>query len=98
MRLSPEDIATIKAAASDVFGSGVVVRLFGSRRFDELEGGDLDLHVETDANDEVDSQLRDMRSRLWARLPYDKIDILVSRRGVTPRGFERIAYRDGIVL
>jgi hypothetical protein len=98
MRLSPHDIAEIKQAAQEAFGSGAVVRLFGSRRFDGLDGGDVDLHVEVDALPDVDSRLIAMRTRLWRQLPYDKIDVLVSRRGGQPRGFERIAYRDGIVL
>ncbi|MFN3819269.1 hypothetical protein [Blastomonas sp.] len=98
MRLSPDDIASIKSAAQEVFGPGAVVRLFGSRRFDELDGGDLDLHVEVDATDDTQHRLHNLRRRLWAKLPYDKIDVLVSRRGVAARGFERIAYRDGIVL
>ena len=48
MRLTPTEIAAIKAAARDAFGETVVVRLFGSRVDDHRRGGDIDLHVEVD--------------------------------------------------
>lgn len=98
MRLTPEEIDAIKAAATDVFGATAVVRLFGSRVDDSLEGGDVDLHVEVDPAPDTDKLTWDLRSRLWRTLHHDKIDVIVSQRGGTPRGFERIAYRDGAVL
>ncbi len=98
MRLSPEDVAAIKAAAHEAFGDTVVVRLFGSRRFDDLDGGDVDLHVEADPFDDAPQRLESLRSALWTKLRHDKVDVLVSCRGAVPRGFERLAYRDGIIL
>lgn len=98
MRLAPEEIDLIKAAAAEAFGPTAVVRLFGSRVDDALDGGDVDLHVEVEPAPDAEDRLWLLRSVLWRRLPYDKIDVLISRRGGTPRGFERIAYRDGAVL
>ena len=98
MRLRRDEIAIIKAAATEAFGRTAVVRLFGSRLDDTLDGGDLDLHVEADATVDVEQRRWAMQRQLWRRLHYDKIDLLVSQRGGTPRGFERIAYRDGAVL
>jgi len=98
MRLTPEEVAAIKAAAAEAFGPDAVVRLFGSRVRDDLEGGDVDLHVETDPTPDVYKRLSVMEDCLWRALRYDKIDLLMSQRGGIPRGFERIAYRDGLVL
>lgn len=98
MRLSPEEIAAIKASAAEVFGPGVVVRLFGSRVNDELKGGDVDLHVEVDAIDDEWRQRSRFENELFERIDPRKVDVVLSIRGRTPRGFERIAYRDGIVL
>ena len=98
MRLTPEEITAIKAAAAEAFGPDAVVRLFGSRMRDDLDGGDVDLHVEVEPFGDFYDRRRRMEDRLWQDLRYDKIDLLVSQRGGTPRGFERIAYRDGLVL
>lgn len=98
MRLTGEEIAAIKTAASEAFGRSAIVRLFGSRVDDDLEGGDVDLHVEVDATPDSSERRWAMQRALWRTLNYDKIDLLISERGGTPRGFERIAYRDGVVL
>lgn len=98
MRLAPGEIAAIKAAAHEAFGDSAVVRLFGSRVRDDLRGGDVDLHFEIDGPP-PDYRLR---GRLWAELERAvdgrKVDTIFSVRGTVPRGFERIAYRDGVVL
>ncbi len=98
MRLTPHEVAAIKAAAREAFGDNAVVRLFGSRVDDAIEGGDVDLHVETNPLPDMPRKRFDFVLTLYRRLDHDKIDVIVSQRGGTPRGFERIAYRDGIVL
>jgi len=97
MRLTAKEVDAIKASAREAFGQDAVVRLFGSRVDDRLEGGDVDLHIEADARADADDRLWKLRGSLWANLQYDKIDIILSPRGHTPRGFERVAYRDGII-
>ena len=98
MRLSPDEIEAIKAAALETFGASAVVRLFDSRVDDALEDGDVDLHVEVDPTPNLSARGFEMKRLLWRSLDCEKIDLLVSGRGGTPRGFERIAYRDGLVL
>ena len=98
MRLKPEEVAAIKDATSDVFGPTAIVRLFGSRTDDMLRGGDIDLHIEVDAvTDEWQERAR-FEDRLFERIDPQKVDVVLSIRGGAPRGFERIAYRDGIIL
>jgi hypothetical protein len=98
MRLNPEEVAAIKEVASETFGESAVVRLFGSRIDDTLRGGDIDLHIEVDAvADEWHARSR-FEDRLFQRIDPQKVDVVLTVRGGTPRGFERIAYRDGIVL
>jgi hypothetical protein len=98
MRLQPYEVTAIKTATNDVFGASAVVRLFGSRVDDRLRGGDIDLHIEVDALTN-ETQARSMFERkLFERIDPQKVDVVLTVRGGTPRGFERIAYRDGIVL
>lgn len=47
MRLTETEINVIKHSACDVFGSDVVVFLFGSRVDDTKKRGDIDLYIKT---------------------------------------------------
>lgn len=98
MRLKPEEVAAIKEAAAETFGDTAVVRLFGSRVDDTLRGGDIDLHIEVDAVTDEWHDRGKFEDRLFQRIDPQKVDVVLTIRGGTPRGFERIAYRDGIVL
>lgn len=99
MRLTRDEIAAIKAAAAEAFGADAVVRLFGSRVDDTLKGGDIDLHVETDPLANQWAAKARFDDVLFRRIEPQKVDLIISQRGgAVPRGFERIAYRDGIVL
>lgn len=45
MRLTPEQIRSIKQVAAEVFGSDAHVYLFGSRVDDQARSGDIDLYI-----------------------------------------------------
>jgi uncharacterized protein len=98
VRLTPEYISAIKTAATEVFGVSAVVRLFGSRVDDRLRGGDIDLHIEVDAVGNEWQQRSQFEDRLFEMIEPQKVDVVLTTRGITPRAFERIAYRDGIIL
>jgi len=98
VRLSPDYVDAIKRAAREAFGNSVVVRLFGSRVRDDLRGGDIDLHIEVDAGHGTDAELDIFEDRLFHRIEPQRVDKIVSVRGKELGPFERIAYRDGIVL
>lgn len=97
MRLTPEEVAAIKAAAAEAFGPTAVVRLFGSRVRDDLRGGDTDLHIEWDGGEEWRAR-EDFLELLFQRLEPHRVDLVFSTRGVPPRPIEQIALRDGIAL
>ena len=87
MRISIEQIATIKRLAIKYFGAASVIRLFGSRIDDSARGGDYDFAIETDATD-ARSIWRN-RIKLLAELSMSeafgdqKIDIVVVRRKIS---------------
>ena len=98
VRLTPDEVRAIKDSAREAFGESAVVRLFGSRVDDNERGGDIDLLIEVD---EVQDELRQKWSfeeRFWSLTEPRKVDVLVAVRGKQPGPFERIAYRDGVVL
>lgn len=98
MRLRERDIAGIKAAAEEAFGGRAVVRLFGSRLDDAALGGDIDLHIETDAGDlGIDRQLA-FRRLLTKHVGERAIDTVFMARGSAVRPIDDVAFREGIVL
>ncbi|MEK6749740.1 MAG: nucleotidyltransferase domain-containing protein [Pseudomonadota bacterium] len=58
MRLSPEQIESIRQATHENFGADTAVWLFGSRVDDARRGGDVDLYVETTQSNTLMSALR----------------------------------------
>jgi hypothetical protein len=98
VRLSPEEIRAIKAAAVHAFGTDAVVRLFGSRTDDRRKGGDIDLHIEVDGiADEWQARAR-FENNLFARIEEQRVDVIVRQRHQPPCGIDLIAARDGITL
>lgn len=98
MRLTPEEIAAIKAAAAEAFGPDAVVRLFGSRVDDARRGGDIDLLVEVGALADEWHQKATFEDRFHATTEPRKVDLLVAVRGQPVEPFQQIAYRDGVLL
>ena len=98
MRLTDHEVVAIKAAAHQAFGETAVVRLFGSRVDDSLRGGDIDLHIEADGPIDEWTARDDFKERLFRQIDPQKVDVILHERGTMPRGFQRIGYRDGVIL
>lgn len=98
MRLKPEEVDAIKAAALEVFGAGAVVRLFGSRVRDDLRGGDIDLLIEADDAVATERNADRFRDRLFARLDEQKVDIVFAPRSGTLSAFARAVAPDAVPL
>lgn len=98
MRLSPHEIAAIKAAAAHAFGADATVRLFGSRLDDSRRGGDIDLLLEVEPEAATTCNEARFYGNLFERIDEQRVDVLLAARGREPTPIERIAYRDGIVL
>ncbi len=95
MRLSGEQIETIKQEAAHFFGAHAEVWLFGSRVDDSAKGGDIDLYVETDAL-EVALSLARTRGRLADRLGR-YVDLVVNNHTRNEPMFH-IAKSQGVKL
>jgi len=97
MRLTPNQIQTIKTAAAEIFGADAEIWLFGSRADDEKRGGDIDLLVETDCALD-DSALR--AARLSARVSLGmygrRVDVVVRTPGLVEQPIHRIAREEGV--
>lgn len=105
MRLSTDQIQAICQAATNAFGQGTSVWLFGSRADDAKKGGDIDLlvcpHVSTAADaaepQQTFMQKIKMLNLLERYLGERKIDIVVEQVQ-DPRPIVEVAHKTGIKL
>lgn len=100
MRLTNEQIMTIKTIILSNFGPAAKLMLFGSRMDDSKRGGDIDLLVETDLNpEEMFIKKITALGQLQRALGEQKIDLLTAVTGTknVPEVVE-IARKQGIIL
>ena len=94
MRLTSEQVDTIKSTAQAVLGADVQVTLFGSRVHDEQKGGDVDLMLEVQ---QAIAEPALMSARVAARVSRcmqgRKVDVLLKAPNLQEQAIHRIASR-----
>lgn len=80
MRLSEEALKAIKTLAQKYFGEGCEVRIFGSRVDNTQRGGDIDIYVKTDFQENLLELKARFLSELKRTIGDQKIDLLVENR------------------
>lgn len=99
MRLTPEQIHSIKSTAQAVLGSDVQVTLFGSRVHDDQKGGDVDLMLEVP---QAIAEPAIMSARVAARVSRcmqgRKVDVVLIAPNLLEQPIHRIARQEGIRL
>ena len=96
MRLQDFEKNSIKLIASHVFGKGSKVVLFGSRVYDDIKGGDIDLYIQPSDKNDLWKKKIDFLVRLKSTLGDQKIDIVISRD--KSRLIEQEAIKNGVEL
>ncbi len=97
MRLTDKQIASIRQAALEAFGSDTRVTLFGSRVDDQKRGGDIDLLVQPSRIEQpLVCKLRFL-GLLERDLGERKIDVVVEYANDS-RPIVRVAHETGVVL
>jgi len=97
MRLTSQQIASIRHAADEAFGPNTRVTLFGSRVDDDKRGGDIDLLIQPTRVD----QLLTRRLRFLGLLERDlgerKIDVVIESPD-DRRPIVQVARETGVAL
>jgi predicted nucleotidyltransferase len=96
MRLSTFEITAIKQNAKNIFGDAAKVYLFGSRVDDSKKGGDIDLYVISENQDNLYEKKIKFLSALDMSLGEQKIDIVIAKDKNRP--IEKEAIAKGIEL
>jgi hypothetical protein len=99
MRLTSDQVQTIKQTALTVLGEDARVTLFGSRTDDRKRGGDIDLMFET--NTTLDNRVA-VQGKLYVALIRQlgdrKIDIVLKDANTPEAPVMRVARESGVVL
>ncbi len=98
MRLTKEQINHLILATHKFFGESAQIWLFGSRADDNKKGGDIDLYIETDKNQELIAAKLEMLGFIWFVFGDQKIDLLIPSRTQAPSPMHTIAKSSGIEL
>lgn len=78
MRIQEKEAHIIKNAVQNIFGQAAEVFLFGSRADDSKKGGDIDLYIETQTEENIFRKKIDLIRVLYKLLGEQKIDIVIN--------------------
>jgi predicted nucleotidyltransferase len=99
MRITSEQIATIRMGAAQLAGDAARVWLFGSRVRDDARGGDVDLLLELD---EAVAEPAQLSARLAARVSRAmhgrKVDVVIKAPNLLLLPIHAIALAEGVRL
>ena len=95
MRLTKVEVNAIKKTFDEVFGNGKIY-LFGSRVDDAKKGGDIDLYIQTEDQQNLLIKKIDFLAKLKERIGDQKIDLIISKD--TSSVIEQEAMSHGVEL
>ena len=95
MRLSVFEVNSIKKVFESVFGPGKVY-LFGSRVDDSQTGGDIDLYIKPEHQDDLANKKVTFLAQLKLLIGEQKIDVIITRDPSRPIEVEAIS--NGVLL
>jgi predicted nucleotidyltransferase len=98
VRLAPETIPPLLRAVHENFGASANVWLFGSRTDNTKRGGDIDLYIETDFDQDIVARRSSLLQQLTNVFGEQKIDLAVRPRNRPPHPLHIIAIQHGILL
>lgn len=96
MRLQDFEINSIKSTVSHIFGNGSKVILFGSRVYDGVKGGDIDLYIQPSDKDNLWEKKIAFLAQLKSAIGDQKIDVVIARD--KSRLIEQEAINNGVEL
>lgn len=96
MRLQDFEINSIKSTVSHIFGDGSKVILFGSRVYDDVKGGDIDLYIQPSDKNNLWAKKITFLVQLKSSIGDQKIDVVISQD--KSRLIEQEAIKKGIEL
>ena len=99
MRLTDEQIQSIRLSARQIGGDQSRVRVFGSRLDDSARGGDLDLMLELPSPvDNPALMAAQLAARVSRAMHGRKVDVVISAPNLMRLPIHDIAFQEGRLL
>lgn len=99
MRISEDEIESIKSLAHHHFGKDVQVFLFGSRTEDQQRGGDIDLFISNPNSTQLKIKSKvNFIADLIFQIGEQKIDVVLDNPAAKNSVFFKTIYQTGIRL
>lgn len=99
MRLSPEHVRLIRETIDVMLGSDARITLFGSRLYDDMRGGDVDLMIAIAQRvDNVALLSARIAARLERLLGGRRVDVILVTPETAAQPIHKIAREQGISL
>jgi predicted nucleotidyltransferase len=99
IRLSAEQLQTIRQSIALTFPPGTLAYVFGSRANEDMKGGDIDLLIESEGDERsILAAELSLYALLQRALGMQKIDIVTHRRGTPLRHIHEEALRHGVPI
>lgn len=99
VRLSKEEVVSIKEIAKEVFGKDAEVIVFGSRVYPDKRGGDIDFVIKTCVSlEEFNNKRFEFIYRLWQRIGQQKIDVVYYNPDMEELPIHKKALAEGLKL
>ena len=99
MRITEQQRKAIVSAVKQIAGAQAQVRLFGSRLYDDQNGGDIDLLITL--FEEVSQPawlMARIQSRILLQIGEQKVDIVLSAPNLMRQPIHEIAEQQGVLL
>lgn len=99
MRLTEQQIQTIREIVRDIAGERTLVRVFGSRLDDQARGGDVDIMLEmTERVDNPALLAAQLSTALSRAMQERKVDVLLHAPNLRHLPIHDIAIKEGVLL
>lgn len=98
MRITQTEQTALYQATKKTFGEAAVIWMFGSRADDTKHGGDIDLYIETDMQNNIVQAKIDFRNQIYPTFGEQKIDLVVRRRHFPLEAFHELARESGVEI
>ena len=98
MRITQAEKSCLAKSIEESFGPKTKIWLFGSRTNNSKHGGDIDIYIEHEPQENIVKSKLKFRKLIWPVFGEQKIDLITHDVSLEPTAFHELAKKTGILL